>query len=124
VPIFRIISKYKDIYGETINGGGLVKYLFLLLSLLNMLDALFTYIGLKYTLILESNPLMNSLWMASPFFFLFCKISLSLLLVVLAFFFTTKNRKIWYGILLLPFGVYCFTMMIHLYWMFSFIYLS
>ncbi|WP_375709396.1 DUF5658 family protein [Niallia sp. NCCP-28] len=98
-----------------------MKFLFLLLSFLNGADAIFTYIGLRYNLILEANPLMNNLWILSPSLFLFCKLFLSFLLIALAFFFTTKNRRNWYVILSIPLCFYFFILMSHISWVILFI---
>ncbi|WP_407938571.1 DUF5658 family protein [Niallia nealsonii] len=86
-----------------------------------MLDAFFTYIGLRYNLILESNPLMNTLWMVSPFLFLFLKILLSLLLIFFFFFFTAKNRKSWCIILSIPVCLYFVTLILHISWVIALI---
>lgn len=116
MPIFRIISKYKDISGKAIDGGVLVKFLFLLLSFLNILDAVFTSIGLHFQFIKEANPLMNSLWNISPFLFLFCKITLSVLLVFLAYFFLLEAKRRWYLFLSLPVLFYFGVLIIHIGW--------
>ena len=81
-----------------------------------MLDGVFTFIGLKFQLILEVNPLMHFMWTTSPFYFLISKLFLSLLLIYLAFYFRTQYKHIWNLILVIPLCLYTGVFLIHIIW--------
>ncbi|WP_445486970.1 DUF5658 family protein [Niallia sp. 03133] len=94
-----------------------MKILFILISFLNFIDGLFTYVGMHLQLITEFNPLMETIWNISPFLFLFCKISLSIVLFCIArLLFITKYQKAWTLFLLIPVGLYGSIMILHLNW--------
>lgn len=68
---------------------------FIVLSLLNMLDAIFTSIGLSKGAITEANPIMRVLWDYNPLVFLVVKCAFSVLLVILFFIFNSHPRNTW-----------------------------
>ncbi|EOR22865.1 hypothetical protein A499_15781 [Niallia nealsonii AAU1] len=94
-----------------------MKILFLLLSLLNFLDGIFTFLGIQFNHISESNPIMNHLWEISPFLFLLLKICLSLFLFYLAIYFYSKNTRTWIFLLFIPLALYSSVMVLHIVWM-------
>ncbi|MGP7815788.1 DUF5658 family protein [Niallia sp. 01092] len=93
-----------------------MKILFILLSLFNLADGLFTCIGLHLHFISESNPLMESIWNISPFLFLFCKITLSVLLFCISMLFLTRHQKTWTIFLFVPLSLYLCIMLLHFAW--------
>lgn len=93
-----------------------MKILFMLLSLFNLADGLFTYIGLRLQLISESNPLMEMIWNISPILFLFCKVILSFLLFCISMLFITKYQKTWTCVLIIPLSIYGSIMLLHFAW--------
>ncbi|WJV30868.1 DUF5658 family protein [Rossellomorea sp. AcN35-11] len=60
-----------------------MRYLLMYIAFLNLLDALLTMYGLHYDYITESNPLMNHLYLTTPWLFLLVKVLLSLLLLLI-----------------------------------------
>ncbi|WP_035426521.1 DUF5658 family protein [Sediminibacillus sp. JSM 1682029] len=58
-----------------------MKACFLYLSLLNVLDGVITFLGIKHGYISEANPLMNELYQSGPLFFLLVKMLLSAMLI-------------------------------------------
>ncbi|MGJ7920047.1 DUF5658 family protein [Neobacillus sp. LXY-4] len=51
--------------------------LFYYLSILNVFDAIITFIGLELSLIQEMNPIMNHIYQTNPVLFLLIKFTLS-----------------------------------------------
>lgn len=89
------------------------------LALLNLLDGFITALGLHFNVIEESNPLMRDLYDLHPFIFLFLKITLSGLLIILSIFISAEMR-----IKLLAAGasiVYSIVCLLHSVWIFSLI---
>lgn len=93
---------------------------FIIISLLNLLDGVFTYYGLHNSLIEEENPLMNHLWNIHPFVFLGVKIGLSFLILFIAAFIDKKQLviKYWKTILIVVSLLYGLVMLMHLCWLF------
>ncbi|SDM69617.1 DUF5658 family protein [Sediminibacillus halophilus] len=58
-----------------------MKTCFMYLALLNLLDGVITFLGIKYEYISEANPLMKSLYQSGPLFFLLVKLLLSTMLI-------------------------------------------
>lgn len=86
----------------------------LLLLALAVLDALFTDIGLRLTVIEEANPLMR--WIYEQHVVYFYSIKIGLPLVLLLLFQSLKPRRI-FALLLGPtVCLYLFVLGIHLYW--------
>ncbi|KOP71065.1 DUF5658 family protein [Cytobacillus solani] len=54
-----------------------MKRIFSYLAIVNIADGVFTYLGLHFSMIEESNPMMNGLYDISPLFFLGYKLLLS-----------------------------------------------
>ncbi|WP_227413671.1 DUF5658 family protein [Cytobacillus luteolus] len=96
--------------------------LFHTLALLNLLDGILTFIGLQFSIISESNPIMNLMYQHDPGLFLTLKIVLSLLLYILIF---TKKMPLSSLIKRLTQGAtvcYVLVIMVHCYWFLPFIY--
>lgn len=91
---------------------------FTLLAALNLLDGIFTFSGLRVGLIEEENPLMEILWELNPFCFLFSKIALSVLLLVVAYHFKKIATvfKYWKIVLILSCFAYTAVLIMHLIW--------
>ena len=84
------------------------------LGLLNLADAIFTYIGIKSQLISESNPWMQNAWQVSPFLFLGIKGILSILVVFISYFLKPKRMiLLLYKLALL---IYIILFFYHLFW--------
>ncbi|KAB7671196.1 DUF5658 family protein [Bacillus sp. B1-b2] len=98
-----------------------MKIIFILLSVLNLFDGIFTYIGLRLQLITEANPLMHFMWTTSPSYFLISKTILSLLLLYLAYSFSTKHTHVWKFILSVPLCLYTAVFFIHISWLTVFV---
>ncbi|TXC92347.1 hypothetical protein FS935_04645 [Metabacillus litoralis] len=92
------------------------------LALLNFIDGLLTFIGLKLNLISEVNIVMKMVYEADPIYFLLLKFFLSILLFTLSYYQKVPNHK---GIKMISFvGAFLYTvvMFIHFYWVIDFIY--
>ena len=94
---------------------------FLLLSVLNLLDGWFTFIGLEMQVIDEMNPLMETAWKASPLFFLGIKTAFSLVTWGTAVFIKKKNytNKIGTVVTTLVCVVYLVVMAMHMFWVYK-----
>ncbi len=95
----------------------LLKWQFILLSMLNLIDGLLTYWGLYTGTISEANPFMRWVWNVSPETFIGLKIFLSCILIVLAnctyrFQFQVFLCYVLTGINVIYSGV----LLLHLYW--------
>ncbi len=92
-----------------------MKALILYLAILNTVDGILSYIGLRFEFIKEMNLLMSAVYMVSPSFFLFFKVALS---VILLFFFGKIHGKSLAGKLALA-AALCYTgvIVMHGYWL-------
>ncbi|MRG85659.1 DUF5658 family protein [Salinibacillus xinjiangensis] len=54
------------------------------IAILNLMDLVLTTISLGFGITGEANPLMRYLWHANPLYFIFVKLALSILLLILA----------------------------------------
>ncbi|MFN7250064.1 MAG: DUF5658 family protein [Anaerobacillus sp.] len=98
---------------------------FLILSVLNLLDGIFTFWGLSFNFITEANPLMDWLWMKSPWLFIGFKVFLSSSIIILAFHSKhLSNQRRWKIFLLLVNVLYSFILFLHFYWVGNLIFLS
>lgn len=71
-----------------------IKFYLIFLSILNLIDMLCTYIGLKLNLIEESNPLMDFLYKKNEFYFLFIKTMLSVCIFYIIFYLDKNKEKL------------------------------
>lgn len=60
-------------------------YFGLFVAFLNFFDAFATHYGLSNHFIEESNPLMLYVWTVSPTFFLYLKVLLSILIIIISY---------------------------------------
>jgi len=92
------------------------------LAILNLVDGILTFIGLKLNVIGEANVGMKMIYEASPIYFLVVKFILSALLSALCYYEKIPNRK---GIKMISFvGGFLYTcvMFLHVYWVVEFLY--
>ncbi|MGG1630832.1 DUF5658 family protein [Rossellomorea sp. NRS-1567] len=96
-----------------------MRLLLLYIAILNLLDAALTMYGLHFDYITEANPLMNHLYLTSPWLFLLLKGGLSLILFLLLCRMNSDKRSS--GILLSVSAIaavsYSFTCLMHSYWL-------
>lgn len=97
-------------------GNTFVKRICYYLALLNLIDGILTYIGLKLNLIEEVNVLMKIIYEAEPVYFLIVKTLLSILLFVLCFYQKIPNNFRMKTISLVGATLYTIVMFIHVYW--------
>nr|WP_285842979.1 DUF5658 family protein [Metabacillus litoralis] len=90
--------------------------------MLNLVDGLLTYIGLKLNLIEEANALMRILYEAEPIYFLIVKSLLSIMLCTLCYYQKIPNHKVMKSISIVGVTLYTFVMFIHVYWIINSIY--
>lgn len=91
-------------------------FLFHYLSILNMIDAFATYFGLEYTNIAELNPIMEGVYNTNPLFFLFLKITLSVILYGFILFNKIPNTLLIKGIMFGASLIYSIVIILHLTW--------
>jgi hypothetical protein len=95
-------------------------YILHLLAVLNVVDAVFTFIGLKDMLIVELNPIMKWVWDFSPYSFLALKIGLSVLVTCITKYTHLLGKADWLrGILIFACSFYFGVFIIHLRWIFG-----
>lgn len=93
--------------------------LFLILSILNIFDGVATFLGIRYGLIEEYNPIMARLIEKDPLLFLSLKFSLSLVLILLSKYIKGINvSKGFRGLLTLALGLYSIVTVVHITWLF------
>lgn len=95
-----------------------MKLLFQYLAILNLLDAILTYYGLRNAYITEVNPLMNSLYETHPFLFIAAKFTLSFLLYFLSLYIKSRPAYWIKGISITASACYTFICLFHGYWLF------
>jgi hypothetical protein len=89
------------------------------IGILNTLDSIFTFIGIKSRLIFELNPLMKWVWDYSPESFLAVKMCLSILLIFLAKYTHLLCKKRWFrGVTFFSCSLYIEVLILHLRWIF------
>jgi hypothetical protein len=99
-----------------------MRIVWLVVSILNIVDAFSTYFGLKWSVIEEGNPFMANLWSTSPFLFL----SIKLLLSGLVFYLFVHRQVRPPGVLyrlspILTLLIYGYITILHSYWLMSYI---
>lgn len=86
----------------------------LVISILNALDGILTYIGLIFHLIKETNPLLNII---EPIYLLGIKLLLSLLTILFVIYKTTFTmKKLWNILTIVVLVAYSLTMCLHAAW--------
>lgn len=99
----------------------MMKKLLILLLVLNLFDAIATFIGLKGNMIEEANPMMAALYKRDPFLFLGVKASFSfLLLILLHYVKEIRSMMVKYISVAAVLG-YGAVVGIHLFWIFQYI---
>ncbi|TMU84252.1 hypothetical protein FGG79_15255 [Bacillus sp. BHET2] len=94
-----------------------MKNLFLCLALLNLVDGIISYIGLKGSFMEEGNPLMNEVYRVSPILFLGIKLLLSFILILVVVYDKIPRLK-WVTVLTYIISViYFITFFLHGVWM-------
>ncbi|MDL4841810.1 DUF5658 family protein [Aquibacillus rhizosphaerae] len=93
--------------------------LFVYLAILNLMDGIFTFYGLKYSYVSELNPLMGNLYQLSPKLFITVKILLSMFLVMLVIWARIPNTKLIKGLVLSASVLYTITFVLHGLWLFG-----
>lgn len=91
---------------------------FHILALLNLIDGLITYNGVRHHTINEANPLMNQLLEVHPALFLGTKIFFSFLLYTFIFTKNVPSRKIIKATTYLALSIYFCVFPLHLFWIF------
>ncbi|WP_420809410.1 DUF5658 family protein [Aquibacillus halophilus] len=91
--------------------------LLLYLAVLNVLDCLVTFYGLKNTYITEFNPIMNSFYQFSPFLFILTKFGLSIFLLLIFVNKKIPNSNLLTGLAFTGSILYTFTFLLHGYWL-------
>lgn len=84
----------------------------------NTIDALLTHLGLQSGVITEANPFMRAIYGTSPYFFLYIKLCLPLLLLPLVAHAPVKSRPI-LACLAAACAVYALVLSLHGYWVYE-----
>lgn len=93
-----------------------MKYLFIFLAVLNLLDAFITHIGILGGHITEANPLMYTVYEIHPLLFLFIKAMLSLCLISLYFIVRIPVNKLIRSLSCVATALYAYVFFLHGYW--------
>ncbi|OLS33971.1 DUF5658 family protein [Bacillus sp. MRMR6] len=96
-------------------------FLFHYLSVLNIFDGFVTYYGLENRFITEMNPLMNSLYEANPWLFIFTKIAFSACLYLFIIFKMVPSSRLTKGLTVFASSFYTLIFFLHCYWLFELI---
>jgi hypothetical protein len=91
-------------------------FLFQYLSILNMVDTVFTYFGLKHSYIKELNPLMEGAYDTNPLIFLLIKSSFSVVLYLFVVYKKVPISSLIKGLTLLASVFYSCALVLHLRW--------
>ncbi|MFC0269929.1 DUF5658 family protein [Metabacillus herbersteinensis] len=101
-----------------------MKYSFLSLALLNIIDLDLTFIGLHFDLIEENNPLMKFLYHQSPSLFLGVKLSFSIFLLLLVMTQRLPSTFLLKSLTLIAISIYLVVLSLHSIWIYSFLFLT
>ncbi|MCC3356758.1 DUF5658 family protein [Bacillus sp. REN16] len=93
-----------------------MKFIIILLAILNLLDAFITHLGILGGHISEANPLMYTLYELNPFFFLFAKALLSIFLIALIFIIRFPVSKLIRSLSYVATALYTYVFFLHGYW--------
>ena len=105
-----------------------IDFIIIYLIILNFLDLLFTYLGLKFEIIEESNVIMKALYEKGDLYFILPKLLLSIPLFYI-YYYIKKSSKlvlnktivfIYRMVLFMYFIIFC----IHLFWIFIYLFLN
>lgn len=103
-----------------------VEKVIIYLMILNILDLFFTYIGLKYEIIEESNIIMKSLYEKGDFYFILPKLFISIPLFYIYYYIKRSKELVLNKFIVLIYRLVLFTYFIvfciHLSWIFIYIY--
>lgn len=97
-----------------------MKRLLILLLILNLFDAIATFIGLKVNMIEEANPMMAALYKKDPFLFIAVKASLSFFLLFLLHYVKEIRSMIVKYISVAAVIGYGAVAGVHMFWIFSY----
>ncbi|MEH7121927.1 DUF5658 family protein [Bacillus sp. JJ1773] len=86
-----------------------------------MYDGIVTFFGIQFSLIEESNPIMNALYQTNPFYFLGYKVILSAALFMFLFIKKLPRKKIVHNLALAATGLYTIVFVIHAIWIITLI---
>jgi hypothetical protein len=94
---------------------------FIVIALLNVIDALATAGGIKLKAIGEANPIMNFLWQVNPLLFIGVKLLFSFLLLIIVVFLKIQPKNIlkWRLFLGSTILIYLWLMILHTRWIVS-----
>ncbi|WP_373887798.1 DUF5658 family protein [Mesobacillus jeotgali] len=81
-----------------------------------MVDAFLTHFGLKHSYINELNPIMEGVYNANPLFFLFIKLSFSVVLYLFVLYKKVPRSALIMGLILLASAFYSLALAVHLSW--------
>ncbi|MED4017034.1 DUF5658 family protein [Sutcliffiella cohnii] len=95
--------------------------LFLSLLILNGIDGVLTFIGLKFNMIEEANPLMSLLFTHNPYLFLIIKITLSFLLLIFLIRKQIPNTRLVKILSIFATASYSYVTCLHLVWIYYWI---
>lgn len=98
-----------------------MKGYFIIIAVLNLLDAFATAGGIKLRVIAEANPIMNYLWQVNPLLFIGLKLVFSFLLLLIMLYLKVapKNRWKWKLYLSFTILIYLWLMFLHTKWIVS-----
>jgi hypothetical protein len=89
------------------------------IALLNFLDLCLTSLALGFQITSEQNPLMRILWEAHPVYFVFVKLSLSILLIWIAHRLPKETFRKWRLLYASTIVLYTSVLGLHLVWVSS-----
>lgn len=91
----------------------------LTIALLNFFDGMVTHFGLLQNEIEEANPFLSAIWNHNPIFFLFTKVILSFLIILVGIGVKKeiiKQLTFIQPLLLLALATYVYTFFLHIFW--------
>ncbi|MBB6454738.1 glucan phosphoethanolaminetransferase (alkaline phosphatase superfamily) [Salirhabdus euzebyi] len=91
-------------------------FYFYIIALLNVVDMGLTAIALSFHITTEQNPIMRFLWEAHPVYFIFVKLALSILLIIIAIHFPKERYKKWRILLQSTILIYVGVLGMHFVW--------
>ncbi|KAB2336091.1 hypothetical protein F7731_11305 [Cytobacillus depressus] len=101
-----------------------MKGIFLYLAVINFVDGMVTFLGIRFSIIEEGNPFMNALYQASPLGFLVLKTLLSCILLTFIFFKKLPSRPSIKNLALAGSLLYTMVCLLHGVWIAKFLLMS
>lgn len=100
-----------------------MKIYFIVIAILNLIDAFATAGGIKLKVVAEANPIMNYLWGVNPLLFIGVKLLFSFLLLIIMIYLKVNPNNVWKWKLYLGFTalIYMWLMILHTTWIASII---